>query len=156
MRDDDDFVPKWFFKEIGFPDVFERLGQWSFPEFSSISKEVVRGIMLSQNSPTIYDRHVHLLTITITGINIFDLQNNQFYSLEIGLGGGRESRLNNIHSKPGKLAGDAKLLIGGHGGAGRLFTITHYGVEEVKNMVGDILRPVAAEETVEDKGISII
>lgn len=87
------------------------------------------------------DRHVPILRDGVP-----DLAGDGPDGLEVVEGGGGESGLDDVDAEAGELAGDVELLLGGHGGAGRLLAVAEGGVEDadvggVGNPVRDVLRP---------------
>ncbi len=95
-------------------------------------------ILLIASRETANDRNV---TITINSIP--NLLSNGLDSLEIVVGGGGESSLDDVDAKPSELASNVELLLGGEGGTGGLLPVAESGVEYADvGRVGDAVRDV--------------
>lgn len=86
------------------------------------------------------------VSVVIDGVA--DLLSDDFDGHEVVLRGRGKARLNDVDAQLSQLPSDAKLLLRGHSGAGRLLSVAEGGIQDadvggVWNVVGEVLRAAA-------------
>lgn len=77
------------------------------------------------------------------GVGTPDLAGDQLNCVEVGVRGGGESGLYYVDAEPGELPGYVELLLGSHGGPGRLLAVAEGGVEHADVLgIGDVVGDV--------------
>lgn len=81
--------------------------------------------------------------VAVVTDGVSDFLRDHFNGFEVVLGRRREPSLDDVDAELGELARHVELLLGRHGGAGRLLAVAESGVENadigrVRNAVGDV------------------